>query len=65
MYVGWWAQERSMDRLKENGLIEALYDAALGHQAWEQAGHQIREYMGSRHLMLSTHDPLPRRPMSS
>lgn len=46
-----------MDRLKENGLIESLYDAALGHQAWEQAGHQIREYMGSKTLMLSTHDP--------
>lgn len=46
-----------MDRNRENGLIEALYDAALGHQAWEQAGHQIREYLGSKTLMLSTHDP--------
>ncbi len=46
-----------MDRHKENGLIEALYDAALGHQAWEHAGHQIREYLGSKTLMLSTHDP--------
>jgi DNA-binding CsgD family transcriptional regulator len=44
-----------------NGLIEALYDAALGHQAWEQAGHQIREYMGSKTLMLSTHDPLHKK----
>ncbi|GEP61739.1 helix-turn-helix transcriptional regulator [Reyranella soli] len=50
-----------MDRLKENGLIESLYDAALGHHAWEQAGHQIREYMGSKTLMLSTHDPLHKR----
>lgn len=46
-----------MDRHKENELIEALYDAALGHQAWEHAGHQIREYLGSKTLMLSTHDP--------
>ena len=34
---------------------------SLGHQAWEQAGHQIREYMGSKTLMLSTHDPLHKK----
>lgn len=42
---------------EENGLVEALYDAALGHRQWEEVGRQIVDYMGGRILMLSAHDP--------
>lgn len=46
-----------MDWLKEHELVDALYDAALGHDSWEQIGHRFRDYLGGKTLMLSTHDP--------
>ena len=41
----------------ENRLIESLYEAALGHQSWDEAGLQVAENLGGMTLMLSTHDP--------
>lgn len=48
---------REMDLTKESSLVEALYDAALGHLPWELIGYRLRDYMGGKTLMLSTHDP--------
>jgi DNA-binding CsgD family transcriptional regulator len=45
-----------MDRARENEVVDAFYDAALGHQSWEQAGHQLRQLLAGKTLMLSTHD---------
>ncbi len=45
-----------MDRVRENEIVDAFYDAALGHQSWDQAGHQLRRLMAGKTLMLSTHD---------
>ena len=42
---------------KENELVEALYDAALGRQSWEASGRQIIAALGGKTVMLSTHDP--------
>lgn len=40
----------------ENGLVEALYDAALGRQSWDDCGHQLVGSLGGKTLILSTHD---------
>ncbi len=45
-----------MERGEENGLIEALYDAALGYRLWEETSQQIADYMQGTILMLSAHD---------
>lgn len=42
---------------QEDRLVEALYDAALGHQRWDEVGQQLVGYMGGTILMLSEHDP--------
>jgi DNA-binding CsgD family transcriptional regulator/PAS domain-containing protein len=41
--------------LKENDLIEALYDAALGYRTWAEVGQNLMEQAGGQTLMLSTH----------
>jgi DNA-binding CsgD family transcriptional regulator len=42
--------------LKEGGLVEALYDAALGRQSWDDCGRQLVDTLGGKTLILSTHD---------
>jgi DNA-binding CsgD family transcriptional regulator len=44
-----------MTSRKENDLVEALYDAALGHLSWDEVGQRVVGYMGSTTLMLSVH----------
>jgi DNA-binding CsgD family transcriptional regulator len=45
-----------MISLNEGGLVEALYDAALGRQSWDECGRQLVDSLGGKTLMLSTHD---------
>ncbi|WP_428672820.1 helix-turn-helix transcriptional regulator [Reyranella sp.] len=45
-----------MESGEESGLVEALYDAALGYRLWEEVARQIADYMGGNLLMLSAHD---------
>lgn len=40
---------------KENGPIEALYDAALGYRSWADVSQNLMEHAGGQTLMLSTH----------
>lgn len=42
-----------MSSRKENDLIEALYDAALGHRSWDDASQEIMTHMSGMTLMLS------------
>jgi DNA-binding CsgD family transcriptional regulator/PAS domain-containing protein len=43
-----------MDSRSENGLIEALYDAALGHRSWVGVSQDLMQHLGGQTLMLST-----------
>jgi DNA-binding CsgD family transcriptional regulator/PAS domain-containing protein len=46
-----------MDHRKENGLIEALYDAALGHRPWIDVNRDLKDHMGGHSLMMSVINP--------
>lgn len=43
-----------MDPRSENGLVEALYDAALGHRSWPGLSQDLMGYLDGQTLMLST-----------
>jgi DNA-binding CsgD family transcriptional regulator len=47
--------QAAMVKRNENGLIEALYDAALGHCVWSDVGSQLVRHMEGTTLMLSVH----------
>ena len=38
---------------KENDLVEALYDAALGHRSWDEVTNSLMNHMAGMTLMLS------------
>lgn len=40
---------------REAGIVEALYDAALGRELWEEVAKRLSAYMGGTIVMLSTH----------
>jgi DNA-binding CsgD family transcriptional regulator/PAS domain-containing protein len=40
----------------ENGLVEALYDAALGQRSWQEVGRQVTDHLQGMTLQLSVHD---------
>jgi DNA-binding CsgD family transcriptional regulator/PAS domain-containing protein len=46
-------RSRLMDARSENVLIEALYDAALGHRPWLGVSQELMRYGGGESLMLS------------
>ncbi len=46
-----------MDQRKENGLIEALYDAALGYRPWIDVNRDLRDHVGGLSLMMSVIHP--------
>jgi DNA-binding CsgD family transcriptional regulator/PAS domain-containing protein len=46
-----------MDRRKENSLIEALYDAALGYRPWIDVNRDLKDHIGGHSLMMSVHHP--------
>lgn len=39
-----------------NGLVEALYDAALGQRSWHEVGRQMADHVQGMTLQLSVHD---------
>lgn len=47
-----------MDPHAEGLLIGDLYDAALGHRAWDEVGSGLVTLVGGRTLLLSVHHPL-------
>lgn len=42
-----------MTSRKESDLVEALYDAALGHRSWNEVTHNLMNHMSGMTLMLS------------
>lgn len=47
-----------MPSVGERKLVADLYDAALGHRAWGEAGPQLVRFLDGHTLMLSVHNPL-------
>lgn len=41
----------------ESGLVEALYDAALGSRSWVDVSHSLMDHVGGQTLMMSVHHP--------
>lgn len=41
----------------EDGLVGALYDAALGYRSWLEVGQSLMQHVSGQTLMLSTHHP--------
>jgi len=41
----------------ENGLVEALYDTALGQRSWLSMGEDLMQHLGGQTLMLSSRHP--------
>ncbi|MBI2737398.1 MAG: hypothetical protein HYX38_12755 [Rhodospirillales bacterium] len=46
-----------MDQRGENGLIEALYDAALGYRPWIDVNRDLKDHIGGLSLMMSVIHP--------